>query len=132
MCALTCAAAFPADAPLTPLTVCDVVRDLAAQDGKALAVLGRYSFRASGRTLAEQACDPAVAIPPQLRLVENRPDAPRPPDAPAKAGNLPAPTDAQVNVAIGRGLAFLYKQAGEGMAFADTGVASPCGNSSTS
>jgi len=81
VCALTCAAAFPADAPLTPLTVCDVVRDLAAQDGKALAVLGRYSFRASGRTLAEQACDPAVAIPPQLRLVENRQDAPRPPDS---------------------------------------------------
>jgi hypothetical protein len=81
VCALTCVAAFPADPPLAPLTVCDVVRDLATQEGKALAILGRYSFRASGRTLAEQACDPAAPVPPLLRLVEDRNDGPRPPDS---------------------------------------------------
>jgi hypothetical protein len=81
VCALTGATAFPAGAPLAPLTVCDVVRDLAAQDGKAIAVLGRYSFRSSGRWLEEQACDPAAALPPQLRLVEDRADGPKPPDS---------------------------------------------------
>ena len=81
MCALTGAAAFPADAPLVPLTVCEVVRDLAAQEGRALAILGRYSFRANGRSLGEQACDPAAAIPPQLRLVEDGQDGPKPPDS---------------------------------------------------
>ena len=81
MCALACAAAFPADAPLVPLTVCEVVRDLAAQEGKALAILGRYSFRAAGRSLEEQACDPAVTIPPQLRLVEDGEDGPKLPDS---------------------------------------------------
>ena len=81
VCALAGATAFPAGAPLAPLTVCDVVRDLAAQEGKALAVLGRYSFRSSGRSLEEQACDPAAAILPQLRLVEDRTDGPKPPDS---------------------------------------------------
>jgi hypothetical protein len=81
VCALTGAAAFPADAPLVPLTVCEVVRDLAAQEGKAFAILGRYSFRASGRSLGEQACDPAAAIPPQLRLVEDGQDGPKLPES---------------------------------------------------
>ena len=81
VCALTGVAAFPADAPLAPLTVCEVVRDLAAREGQALAVVGRYSFRSSGRSLEEQACDPATAIPPQLRLVEDRVDSPKPPDS---------------------------------------------------
>ena len=77
---LTCAAAQPADAPLVPLTVCEVVHNLAAQDGKDIAVLGRYSFRESGITLNEQACDPPVTGPPQFRLVEDPEGAPRPPD----------------------------------------------------
>ena len=81
MCALTGAAAFPADAPLVPLTVCEVVRDLAAQEGRALAILGRYSFRTNGRSLGEQACDPAAPIPPQLRLVEDGQDGPKPPES---------------------------------------------------
>jgi hypothetical protein len=81
VCVLTGAAAFPAGAPLAPLTVCEVVRDLAAQEGKALAILGRYSFRSSGRSLEEQACDPAVTIPPQFRLIEDGQDGPKPPDS---------------------------------------------------
>ena len=81
VCALTCVAAFPAGAPLAPLTVCEVMRGLAEQEGKALAILGRYSFRSNGRSLEEQACDPAATVPPQLRLVEDRNDAPKPPDS---------------------------------------------------
>ncbi len=77
---LVCAAAFPADAPITPLTVCEVARNLSAQEGKDLAVLGRYSFRANeGLSLGEQSCDPAADAPPRLLLVENSKDAPKPP-----------------------------------------------------
>jgi hypothetical protein len=66
---------------MVPLTVCEVMRDLAAQEGKALAVLGRYSFRENGISLNEQACDPAVAGPAQFRLVEDAEGAPRPEDS---------------------------------------------------
>ena len=79
--ALTCAAAPPADAPVVPLTVCEVVRDLPAQEGRSLPVLGRYSFRASGISLAEQACDPPARTEPEFRLVEDGKDGPRPPDS---------------------------------------------------
>ena len=72
-------ATFSADAPLRPLTVCEVLRDLSAQEGKSIAVLGRYSFRGNGRWVGEQACDPDAGVPPTLWLVENI-DAPRPPD----------------------------------------------------
>jgi hypothetical protein len=78
--ALTCAAALPADAPLIPVTVCEAMRDLASQEGKALAVLGRYSFRESGVSLGEQACDPPVAGPAQFRLLEDAEGGPKPPD----------------------------------------------------
>ena len=81
VCALAGVAAFPAGAPLAPLTVCEVVRDLAAREGQALAVVGRYSFRSDGRSLEEQACDPAASVPPQLRLVEDRNDSPKPPES---------------------------------------------------
>ena len=80
--ALACAAAFPANAPIVPLTICEVVRDLGAHEGKDEAVLGRYSFRASsGRYLSEQACDPTAPVPPQLLLVEDLKDGPKPPDS---------------------------------------------------
>jgi hypothetical protein len=81
VCALAGAAAFPADAPLAPVTVCEVVRDLPAREGQAFAIVGRYSFRSTGRSLGEQACDPAVTVPPQLRLVEDRDGSPKPPDS---------------------------------------------------
>jgi hypothetical protein len=80
--AVACAAAVPADAPLVPLTVCEVARNLSSLDGASVAALGRYSFRAEGRWLDEQACDPAAASPPRLRLVEDAEGGPKP------AGNL--------------------------------------------
>src|SRR5438045_1197238 len=69
----------PPEPSLVPLTVCEVLRDLPAEDGKPAAVLGRYSFRQTGRWMAEQDCDPAVPESPQLLLVED-PAAPRPPE----------------------------------------------------
>ena len=77
---LACCASFPADAPIVPLTVCEVARDVAAHDGKDVAIVGRYSFRSAGRYLAEQACNPAASAAPQIGLVEDTKDAPKPPD----------------------------------------------------
>jgi len=76
---LSCAS-FAADPPLAPLTVCEVLRDLPAQQGKDVAVLGRYSFRTSGRWVGEQACQPSLDAPPTLTLVEES-DAPKLPES---------------------------------------------------
>lgn len=72
--------AWAADAPVAPFSVCEVLRDLASQEGKTVAVLGRYSFRATGRWIAEQACEASAPEPPQLWLVEDAKEAPRPPE----------------------------------------------------
>ena len=77
---LLCACAQAADPPLIPLTVCEILRDLPSHEGKSAAVLGRYSFRETGRWLGEQACDPAGTSPPLLWLVEDSKDGPKPPD----------------------------------------------------
>jgi hypothetical protein len=78
---LVCAAAATStEAPLVPLTVCEVLHDLAAQDGKNVAVLGRYSFRETGMWIGEQACNPAIDGPAQLWLLESSKDGPKPPD----------------------------------------------------
>jgi hypothetical protein len=76
---LTCAVSWPADGPLIPLTVCEVLRDLAVHDSKNLAVLGRYSFREAGRWIGEEACDAPANAMPQLTLVEDLKDGPKPP-----------------------------------------------------
>jgi hypothetical protein len=56
-----------------------VLADLPAHEGKAYAVLGRYSFRRDGRWISEQTCGAAVEAPPVLWLAENSNTAPRPP-----------------------------------------------------
>ena len=86
---LVCAAARAQDR-LVPLTVCEILHDLTASQGKTMAVLGRYSFREAGSWVGEQMCEPAepaAAIaatvstaPPQLWLVEDPIDGPRPPE----------------------------------------------------
>jgi hypothetical protein len=78
--ALLSAGAGAAEAPIVPLSVCEVLHDLAAHEGKDIAVLGRYSFRTNGRWIGEQACTPATGTPPQLWLAENTSEAPKPPD----------------------------------------------------
>jgi hypothetical protein len=52
--ALWAFAATAADNALVPLTVCEVFKDLPAEDGKVVAVLGRVSFRRDGRTIKEE------------------------------------------------------------------------------
>lgn len=75
----------PAAALVTPLTVCEVLRDLPAQTGKTVAVLGRYSYRENGGSwVSEDSCQPALEGQPQGRSPElwmtiDR-DAPRLPD----------------------------------------------------
>ena len=72
--------AHSADAPVVPVGVCDVLRDLAAHDGKNVAVVGRYSFRETGgRWVGEQSCS-ALTVPPQLWLLEDSKSAPKLPE----------------------------------------------------
>lgn len=78
--AVTCVINLPAEAPLIPVSVCEVVRDMVTYEGKNIAVLGRYSFRSNGRWVGEQACVPATDSAPMFHLVESSSDAPRPPD----------------------------------------------------
>jgi hypothetical protein len=45
-----------AEPALQPVTVCEVLQDLSAFDGKMVAVVGRFSYRQKGRWLGEQKC----------------------------------------------------------------------------
>jgi len=65
---------------LVPVGVCEVLRDLTSWENKSAAIVGRYSFRPTGRWVSEQICDPGAAEPPQLWIVEDGVDGPRPPD----------------------------------------------------
>uniref|UniRef100_Q01NM9 SPOR domain-containing protein n=1 Tax=Solibacter usitatus (strain Ellin6076) TaxID=234267 RepID=Q01NM9_SOLUE len=76
---LAVASAAAADLPIRPLTVCEITADLAAHEGKDVAVLGRYSFRRDGRWIGEEACEPAAKTPPSLWLSEDSTTAPKPP-----------------------------------------------------
>jgi hypothetical protein len=63
-----------------PLGVCEVLRDLPALEGKSVAVVGRYSFRGSGRWVGEESCTPSVTVPLQLWVVEDLKSGPKPPE----------------------------------------------------
>ena len=76
---LVAASAAAADPPVTPVTVCEVIADLPAHEGKEVAVLGRYSFRRDGRWISQDSCDPARSTPPMLWLTEDSTSAPKPP-----------------------------------------------------
>jgi len=69
------AAASDPPPAITPMTVCEVLADLPAHEGKNFAVLGRYSFRKDGRWIGEEGCGSGPAL---LWLNEDT-DAPRPP-----------------------------------------------------
>ena len=77
-------AAPAADNALEPLTVCEVLSDLHAHDGKTVAVLGRYSFRREGRSINQEACPAAApgepAPPHSISLTDDSKSAPKPPD----------------------------------------------------
>ena len=64
---------------ITPVTVCEILTNPAAYEGKEVAVLGRYSFRTDGRWIGEQACTDAAGVAPLLWLTEDAGSAPKPP-----------------------------------------------------
>lgn len=89
---LVCPLIEGAEPALQPVTVCEVLQDLQAYDGKVVAVVGRFSSRPAGRWLGEQKCahkfvagdqewpnafwvtyDPATAPKPPAVLAVNAP-----------------------------------------------------------
>lgn len=72
-----------ADAVMEPVRVCEALLGPGAYDGRAVALLGRFSFRESGRFLSEETCGKelktgGVVWPPAVRLAEDSKSAPRP------------------------------------------------------
>jgi len=83
--ALWAIAAPAADNALQPITVCEVLQDLPANDGKVIAVLGRFSFRRDGRSINQEACGPKppageTAPPHSIRLTDDTKSGPKPPE----------------------------------------------------
>jgi hypothetical protein len=73
-----------ADAPLEPVTVCELLKNPGAYEGKPILVMGRYSFRRTGRFLGEEACGEPLATgqkpaPVVLGLADDANSAPKVP-----------------------------------------------------
>ena len=47
----------PSETPWQPLRVCEVLDNLPASEGKVMAIVGRFSFRESGRFISEDGCE---------------------------------------------------------------------------
>ncbi len=79
---LVCLLSLPlrAASPFIPVTVCEILSNLAASEGKDLAVLGRYSFRKDGLWISEKACGASAPTPPVLWLVEDSSAGPKLPE----------------------------------------------------
>jgi hypothetical protein len=69
------AAASDPPPAIAPVTVCEILADLPAHEGKDFAVLGRYSFRRDGRWIGEESCGGGPGV---MYLAEDA-EAPRPP-----------------------------------------------------
>ena len=93
-----CPLLIAAEPPLRPVTVCEVMQDLSAYDGKVVAVVGRFSSRQTGRWLGEQKCPQKLLAggqewPDAFWLDYDPATAPKPPavlavDAPLLAQKL--------------------------------------------
>jgi hypothetical protein len=87
-----------AEPPLRPVTVCEVLQNLSAYDGQVVAVVGRLSFRRTGRWLGEQKCTQKLVMggqewPNAFWVAYDPQNAPKPPavlavDAPLLAEKL--------------------------------------------
>ncbi len=67
---------------MAPVTVCQVLTAPGRYVGKPVLVLGRFSFRASGRFLSQSKCPaPVKGGTGVLRIVIDKQDGPAPPDA---------------------------------------------------
>lgn len=60
-----------------PERACQVLDDLTGHEGKVVAVVGRYSFRSSGRSVGEEKC---AHGPGTIRVVFDRKNAPKIPE----------------------------------------------------
>ncbi len=67
-----------AEAPIQPITVCEALKELPDLDGKAAAVIGRFSFRSTGRWMSEEACESKPA-PGAIVLADDSKSGPKPP-----------------------------------------------------
>jgi hypothetical protein len=91
---LVCLAAMAADAPLLPVTVCELIGNPEQYDGKAVAVVGKFSFRESaGRYIGEASCRKKLLSgtaewPSTFRVVFDPRGAPKPPDVFAVSSGL--------------------------------------------
>jgi hypothetical protein len=77
---LGAAALSPADRGIVPLSVCDLLRDLPAHDGQAVALVGRYSYRTNARWVSQQGCAGLPDGQATLWMVEDSKEAPKAPD----------------------------------------------------
>ena len=78
---------------LQPVTVCEVLQDLSAYDGKVVAMVGRFSSRQNGRWLGEQSCNRKLVIgeqewPNSFWVAYDSSSAPKPPAVLAVDGVL--------------------------------------------
>jgi hypothetical protein len=81
---LVCPLVNGAEPALQPVTVCDVMQDLSAYEGKVVAVVGRFSYRQAGRWLGEQKCGRKLIVgdqewPNALWVTYDPAGAPKPP-----------------------------------------------------
>ena len=81
---LVCPFAEAGEPALRPVTVCEVLQDLSAYDGKVVAVVGRFSARQTGRWLGEQKCGHKLVSgdqewPNAFWVTYDPEDAPKPP-----------------------------------------------------
>jgi hypothetical protein len=90
---LVCPLIEGAEPALQPVTVCEVLQDLSAYDGKVIAVVGRFSYRQNGRWLGEQKCAHKFVTgdqewPNAFWVTYDPADAPKPPAVLAVNGTL--------------------------------------------
>lgn len=81
------------ESTLQPVTVCEVLQDLSAYDGKVVAMVGRFSFRQNGRWLGEQNCGRKLIVggqewPNAFWVAYEPASAPKPPAVLAVDGVL--------------------------------------------
>jgi len=82
---LFCAVELSGQNAVQLLRPCDVLSDLHSYNGKSIAIVGRYSFRQSGRFFSENTCDHELKSgdfqwPSSLQIVFDDKSAPKPPE----------------------------------------------------
>ena len=69
--------AYGAEPAVQPVRACDVLASPAQYEGKVVAVVGRFSFRSTGRSLSEEACEGAPRA--SMRVAFDKANGPKTP-----------------------------------------------------